>query len=74
MYIRAKVTAHARKESLEELSSGTFKIVVRDPTKHNLANKRVIQLLAVHFRVVEAHIRIISGHHSPNKLLSIKDS
>lgn len=73
MYIHVKVIADAKKEFIKEKSSDHFEISVREPAERNLANTRVLELVAIHFKVPKSHIRIINGHHSPTKLLSIKD-
>lgn len=73
MYIHAKVTAKAKRESIREKSADHFEVSVCEPAERNMANTRVIELLALHLNIPKSHIRIINGHHSPTKLLSIKD-
>ncbi|MAG12622.1 hypothetical protein CL630_02295 [bacterium] len=55
-------------------SETVFRISVKEPAKRNLANKRIIELIAKYFKVSEGKVRIISGHHHPSKLLYIKMS
>ena len=71
MYIKAKVTPEAKKESFEKMSDDTFQISVKEKAQANMANKRVLELLANHFKVPTGKLRIINGHHSPSKLISI---
>jgi uncharacterized protein YggU (UPF0235/DUF167 family) len=71
MYIKAKVTAGAKKEEFQEMSSDTFIIKVKEKAQKNMANKKVLEMLRVHFKVPLKNIRIINGHHSPSKLISI---
>lgn len=73
MYIHVKVTTEAKKELVKEESHDHFEVSVREPAERNLANTRVIEVIALHFKIPKSHIRIINGHHSPTKLLSIKD-
>ncbi len=73
MYIHVKVTTEAKKELVKEKSSDHFEVSVREPAERNLANTRVIEVVALHFKIPKSHVRIINGHHSPTKLLSIKD-
>ena len=73
MYIRVRVTADAKKESFEQNSEDSFLASVKDPAEQNLANKRVLELVASHFGVEPKQIRIISGHHAHGKILSIPD-
>ncbi|HEY4510909.1 MAG TPA: DUF167 family protein [Candidatus Paceibacterota bacterium] len=71
MYIKVSVHAGAKKEVFEKVSETHFKISVKEPAKQNLANGRVRALVARHFKVPVAKVRIINGHHSPSKLLSV---
>lgn len=73
MYIHAKVTAGARKESLTEIKPAHFEISVREKAERNMANSRVLALLAAHFRVSESKVRIVNGHHHPSKLIVIEE-
>jgi uncharacterized protein (TIGR00251 family) len=73
MYIKVRVHAGAKKEEVVEESKTHFIIAVKEPAKQNLANRRVTDLIADHFRVPAKQVRIISGHHSPSKIFSIPD-
>ena len=72
-YIHAKVTAGARKESLKQKSEDHFEISVEEKAEHNLANRRVLELLALHFKLPTEKVRIINGHKHPSKLIVIED-
>jgi len=72
MYIRADVTIQSKKESIFETKEAYFDIKVKEKAERNLANERVRELLALHFNVPKRAVRIISGHHSPRKLIDIK--
>ena len=73
MYVKVRVIAGAKKESVEEASAGHFKISVKEPAERNLANRRVVELVARHYILPPKQVRIISGHTSPSKILSIPD-
>lgn len=73
MYIRVRVSAKAKKESFRKLSEDTFLIAVKEPAEQNRANTRVLELVAGYFELTPKQVRIISGHHSPGKLLSLPD-
>lgn len=73
MYIRVRVAAGAKKESFEQVSEDSFLVSVKEPAEQNLANRRVLELVAEHFGASPRQIRIISGHHSPGKILSVPD-
>ncbi len=71
MYIKVKVTPGSKKETFEKISDEKFEISVKELAKMNLANRRVIELVARDFGILPVKVRIISGHRSPNKVLSV---
>ncbi len=79
MYIHVKVTAGAKKEGLKPRrsratggqSSDHFEILVKEKAECNMANTRVLELVAEHFEVPVKKVRIVNGHHHPSKLLVI---
>jgi uncharacterized protein YggU (UPF0235/DUF167 family) len=71
MYIKVNVIAGARKETFEQKSKDHFKISVKEKAERNMANTRIIELVALHFKVPTNKVRIINGHHHPSKLLSV---
>lgn len=71
MYIKIRVTPDAKRETLEQDSPDHFTVSVKEPAEQNRANKRVIALMAGHFNVPTGKVRIISGHHSGGKILSV---
>jgi uncharacterized protein YggU (UPF0235/DUF167 family) len=71
MYIKVKVQAGAKKESIIKKNKDIYYISVREPAERNLANKRVCEIIASIFEISIKNIRIISGHQSPSKILSI---
>ena len=73
MYIHLKVVPDAKKEVFEYVKPLHFKTCVREPAKHNRANDRVRELVATHFGIHVQDVRIVSGHHSPSKIMSIPD-
>ncbi len=71
MYISVRVLAGAKEEKVELLANDRLKIVVKQPAKQNLANRRVLELVARHFALPAAKVRLISGHRSPSKIFSV---
>jgi hypothetical protein len=71
MYIKVKVKAGAKKESIIKKNETNFDISVKEPAERGLANKRVILLLREYLKVYNSDIRIVSGHHSPSKIISL---
>ncbi len=73
MYIKIKVTAGSKKEIFVKESKDHFKVSVKEPATRNLANIRVREIIAEHFKLPITKVRIINGHHSPSKLLVVDD-
>jgi uncharacterized protein YggU (UPF0235/DUF167 family) len=71
MYIKVKVEAGAKKEKIEKKSENNFLIKVKEPAERNLANTRVREIIADIYGINFKSVRIISGHTSPSKILSI---
>jgi uncharacterized protein YggU (UPF0235/DUF167 family) len=73
MYLKVKVTALAKKERISKISVDTFLISVREKAAGGAANARVCSILSGMY-VVEGkkpRIRIVSGHTSPSKIISV---
>lgn len=71
MYIKVRVVANAKRESVKKVSATSYTLSVKEPAKQNLANRRVVELIAIQLGVPKEKVRIINGHQSPSKLLSI---
>lgn len=70
MYIHVRIKTKQKEESIKQLSETKYEISVKEEAKQNRANTRMIELLAEYLKVKK--IKIISGHHSPSKLLSVE--
>lgn len=73
MYLKVKVTTGAKKENFKKKNEGTFEISVKEKPERNMANKRIMELLAEHLKVSRSKVKMISGHHHSSKLVSISE-
>lgn len=71
MYVKVRVVADAKKERVVRTDDTHFEITVREPASMNRANGRVRELVAEAFVLPVGKVRIISGHQSPSKILSV---
>lgn len=71
MYVSVKVRAGAKRERVQQISDTKLEIDVVEPAQQNLANRRVLTLVAQHFKVPLGTVRILSGHRSPSKMFSV---
>lgn len=74
MYIKVKVYPDQKKEAFTMVGENRFEARVKLPAERNLANTRVLELTAMHFGIPAKTVRIISGHQSPSKILSLPDA
>lgn len=70
MYIHVRTYPDSPKESIEQVSDDHIIIRVREPARQNSANQRILEILQGLYP--NTVIRIINGHHSPSKLISIE--
>ncbi len=72
-YVHVKVTAGARKEVVEKKNEDHFLISVKEKAERNMANIRVLELIAKHFQVPKNKVRIVNGHMNHSKLVIVED-
>ena len=70
MYIKVFVTPGAKREKVEEKGE-TLAISVREPASTNRANTRVRELIALRVGKPIGKVRILTGHRSRAKMISI---
>ena len=73
MYIKVFVTPDAKREKVEEKGE-TLAISVREPASGNRANTRVRELVAARFGASVGKVRILTGHRSRGKMVSVTTS
>ena len=71
MYFKVVVKTGQKKDILKQISPDHFEVSVREKPERNMANKKVLELIASNFAVPTGKVRIINGHHHPHKLLVV---
>ncbi len=69
VFIRAK--PNAKVAAIEKLDDAHYTVSVQEPPKENKANFAIMKMLAEHFGVSLAHVRLISGASSREKVFEI---
>lgn len=69
MYLKIKVVPDSRSEKIEKKSENEWRVCVKVPAENNCANNRVLELVRQAYP--NQSVRIVSGHHSPSKIVSI---
>ncbi|MEN9921274.1 MAG: hypothetical protein RLZZ517_252 [Candidatus Parcubacteria bacterium] len=70
MYIHIRIKTKQKVESIAQISETKFEVCVKEEAKQNRANTRMIELIKEYFKTNK--VKIVSGHHSPSKLLSVE--
>ena len=71
MYVKVRAKPDSNKEQVIEADEREFIIHIKEPAKQNLANTRIIQILAEQFSVPVRSVHQLSGFRSPTKVFSI---
>ena len=70
MRLEIKVTPKASRDLVKE-EAGRWKVYLTAAPEKDKANKALVELLARHFNVPKASVRILRGHHSSLKTVEI---
>ena len=70
MYVKVFVTPGARREKVEKKGEALL-IAVKEPAEGNRANTRVREIMAGRLGLPLAKVRILTGHRSRAKMISI---
>ncbi len=74
MIIKARVIPNSRKESVERIGEGRYRVKVREKPLEGRANAAVIKALAQYFKTGESDISIIRGAASRDKTVGIVEA
>lgn len=69
MYIKLRVFTKQKVEKIEKISEDTLRVYVKEEAEMNLANNKILELMKKYFKTND--VRLISGHHSPSKIISV---
>ncbi len=73
MYIKVRVKTSMKNDAIRQKSKDHFEVDVREKAERNMANKKVLELIREYFKLEKGVVRIVSGHHSPSKILSLPE-
>ena len=71
MLVKVRVTANSRQTRVEEGADGSLKAWLKAKPVEGKANAELVKLLAAHFGVSTAAVRIIRGAGSRDKLVQV---
>lgn len=70
IFVQAK--PNSKEQRIEKIDDSHFIVAVRESPIQGRANKAIIKILADYFNAAPSRIKIISGHASRQKIISIK--
>jgi len=73
MYLKVTVEPGAKKEKIERKKDDHFIVAVKEKAERNLANTRVLEVLSAFLGRPKNELRIVIGHQSRNKIISVID-
>lgn len=73
MYIKVSVRTGSKVEFVKEEGKDSLLIAVKEPAERGLANERVLEIIKERSGDGRKIIKIVSGHHSPHKIISVEE-
>jgi uncharacterized protein YggU (UPF0235/DUF167 family) len=71
MLIHVKIKPDSKKDEVIMKNDASYIVSVKEEAKENKANYAMLLLLAEYLNVPVSILRIITGHHSPSKIIEI---
>lgn len=71
MLIHVKVHADSKEDVVIQKTDTSYDVYVREPAEQNRANSRMLDLMSLQFIIPRTRIKIVTGHHSPSKIIEI---
>lgn len=72
MLIKVKAIVLSKEDKVIKKSEDSFEVFVKAEAQRNMANKRIIELLAEYFNLPQYKVKIIKGFKESNKIFNIK--
>lgn len=71
MYVKVKVFTSQKEDKITQIGENRYEIRTKAEAKNNMANKRVLEILASRLDISVEKFKIINGHHHPIKLILV---
>jgi uncharacterized protein YggU (UPF0235/DUF167 family) len=71
MLIHVKVKADSNKDEVIKKNDASYIVHTKEEAKDNAANYAMLTLMAETLGVPVSILRIITGHHSPSKIIEV---
>lgn len=71
MLIKVRVTPNAREVRVTKMSEESYEVKVDERADGGRANKRLLEILSVHFEVPKSNVSIVRGIKSRDKIFEV---
>jgi len=71
MLIKVRVTPNAKKANVTKINETELDVKVDEEAVDGRANKRLMEILSIHFNVPKSRIRVIRGAKSRDKIVDV---
>ncbi len=71
LYVKVKVNTDSKKEIVVDNGANNFILSLKEKAENNMANNRVLEIVASLYGVRKDDVRIVKGHHHSGKLLLV---
>lgn len=71
-YIKLRVKADAKKNTIKQKAIDTFIVEVREPARDGRANRAVLTMVAKTLGLESGKLHLIKGAHSASKIIEVK--
>jgi hypothetical protein len=72
MLIKVKVNVLSKEDKVIKKSEDSFEVFVKVDAQRNMANKKIIELLAEYFNLPQYKVKMIKGFKESNKIFNIR--
>jgi len=73
MLIKVKAFPCSKEDKVVKKNEDSFDVFVEAEAERDMANKRIIELLAGYFNLPQAKVKMIKGFKESSKIFDIKD-
>jgi hypothetical protein len=72
MLIKVKANVSSKEDKVIKKSEDSFEVFVKVDAQRNMANKKIIELLAEYFNLPQYKVKMIKGFKESNKIFNIR--
>jgi uncharacterized protein len=73
MLIKVRAFPDSKEERIIKKNENSFDVFVEEVAERNMANKRIIEIIAEYFNVPQHKAKMIKGFKESSKIFDIKD-